>query len=124
MLKIDFLVFFYIDTVGVKSPGLQDTFFKLSDTLLLVLAGANTDPTNTKCRTRLSFCHRPSSEDDDGIDLRMYDDFCYSDGDGNDDDMAPCPTPFLVLKVHLKFCQSTPLLAQPAIVRMIMQMII
>ena len=34
MLKIDFLVFFYIDTVGVKSPGLKDTFFKLSDTLM------------------------------------------------------------------------------------------
>ena len=47
--------------------------------------------------------------------MRFDDDYCNSDGDGNDDDMAPCPTPFLVLKVHLKFCQSTPLLAQPTL---------
>ena len=33
MLEIDFLVSIYIDTVGVKSPGLNDTFVKLSDTL-------------------------------------------------------------------------------------------
>ena len=99
------------------------------------LVAPTPNPTNTKCRTRLSFCHRPSSDDDDGshhgIDLRISDNyfrrvmiFCNSDYDGNDDDIAPCPTPFLVLKVHLKFCQSTPLLAQPAIVSMIMRMII
>ena len=34
MLKIDFLVFYYMETVGVKWPGLKDTNFKLSDTLL------------------------------------------------------------------------------------------
>ena len=33
MLKIDFLVFYYMETVGVKWPGLKDTNFKLSDTL-------------------------------------------------------------------------------------------
>ena len=35
MLKIDFLVFYYMETVGVKWPGLKDTNFKLSDTLVL-----------------------------------------------------------------------------------------
>ena len=34
MLKIHFLVPYCTDTVGVKSPGLKKTFFKLSDTLL------------------------------------------------------------------------------------------
>ena len=34
MLKIDFLVFYYMETVGVKWPGLEDTNFKLSDTLM------------------------------------------------------------------------------------------
>ena len=38
MLKIDFLVFYYMETVGVKWPGLEDTNFKLSDTLLFMLA--------------------------------------------------------------------------------------
>ena len=37
MLKIDFLVFYYMETVGVKWPGLKDTNFKLSDTLICIL---------------------------------------------------------------------------------------
>ena len=37
MLKIDFLVFYYMETVGVKWPGLKDTNFKLSDTLLHIV---------------------------------------------------------------------------------------
>ena len=41
MLKIYFLVFYYMETVGVMWPGLKDTNFKLSDTLVLVeLAGS------------------------------------------------------------------------------------
>ena len=34
MLKIDFLVFYYMETVGVKWPGLKDENSKLSDTLM------------------------------------------------------------------------------------------
>ena len=41
----------------------------------------------------------------------MYDG--YVDDNGDDDDMAACPTPFLVLKVHPKFCSTTPLLSCP-----------
>ena len=37
MLKIDFLVFYYMETVGVKWPGLKDKNSKLSDTLLATL---------------------------------------------------------------------------------------
>ena len=36
MLKIDFLVFDYMETVGVKWPGLKDIYFKLNYTLVLI----------------------------------------------------------------------------------------
>ena len=37
MLKIDFLVSYYMETVGVKSPGLINKFVKLSDTLIITI---------------------------------------------------------------------------------------
>ena len=40
-------------------------------------------------------------------ELLVYNDYYCED---DDDAMAPCPTPFLVLKVHLNFCSSTHLL--------------
>ena len=87
------------------------------------ILGANADPTNTKCRARLSrsSCH-PPSPDQHCHHCVIGDDDCNRDGDGNDDDddMAPCPTPFLVLKVHPNFSFSTPLLVHPPIVRMIL----
>ena len=36
MLEIDFLVSYYLETVGVKSPGLKDAYCKLSDTLVVI----------------------------------------------------------------------------------------
>ena len=36
MLKIDFLAFCYMETVGVRWPGLKDKNSKLSDTLLSI----------------------------------------------------------------------------------------
>ena len=48
MLKIDFLVFYYMETVGVKWPGLEDTNFKLSDTLTYISV---LNPSNDKIGT-------------------------------------------------------------------------
>ena len=36
MLEIDFLVPYCMDTVGVKSPGLKNSYCKLSDTLMQI----------------------------------------------------------------------------------------
>ena len=50
MLKIDFLAFYYMETVGVKWPGLKDTNFKLSDTLLDVYISFHVAPSNPAIR--------------------------------------------------------------------------
>ena len=81
MLKIDFLVPYCMETVGVKSPGLKNAYCKLSDTLLHTTHTAlYTSPLFYFCTFAfltfvLLYFH--GIEEDHSQDLLYWDSLCY-----------------------------------------------